>query len=535
MTVLIVDDQINVVSGLVLGIHWDKIGITKVLKAYNAYEAKEQLKKTEADIVLCDIEMPVENGLSLCTYCREQGYSSKFIFLTAHADFMYAKEAIQLGGFDYVLQPASYEEIEKVILRAKDQVLLSKKVAQMEKSRHLFIKQRDSLIEGLCREWCFDKGTDWERMRSKLKDLGIVLFEDKTSWLCLIHFFEKSHMLQDWEDSLIAYAISNILQELFYPYGYHCLCWIAKEGDYAVYIYAGEDGIIPEESLNNQLEKFRKCFISYYSQDLSCYIKVCDSPQKLPEEYEFLVNMRRNNVGAQAEIFWSDQQTRYKLENIQLTKIGEQWESLLKNKLYDSFASNAKEQLYHLCRNENINAEILNRFYQEFMRIIYLHINALNVSVNDLFQNAQDLENACSAYTSVKKMEWLIEYVHAYFNETEVSPEHAKTQIDSIFQYIRMHLDQDIRRTDIAEAVHLNPNYISRLFKSIVGISLKEYILQEKMKLAAHFVRETNLPISVIAMKVGYTNFSLFTQTYKKMNGGFTPMEERKQYETEEI
>ena len=50
MTVLIVDDQINVVSGLVLGIHWDKIGITKVLKAYNAYEAKEQLKKTEADI-----------------------------------------------------------------------------------------------------------------------------------------------------------------------------------------------------------------------------------------------------------------------------------------------------------------------------------------------------------------------------------------------------------------------------------------------------------------------------------------------------
>ena len=65
MTVLIVDDQINVVSGLVLGIHWDKIGITKVLKAYNAYEAKEQLKKTEADIVLCDIEMPVENGLSL--------------------------------------------------------------------------------------------------------------------------------------------------------------------------------------------------------------------------------------------------------------------------------------------------------------------------------------------------------------------------------------------------------------------------------------------------------------------------------------
>lgn len=535
MTVLIVDDQINVVSGLVLGIHWGKIGITKVLKAYNAYEAKEQLEKTEVDIVLCDIEMPVENGLSLCTYCKEQGYSSKFIFLTAHADFMYAKEAIQLGGLDYVLQPASYEEIEKVILRAKEQVLLSKKVARMEKERHLFIKQRDSLIEGICREWCFDQRTDWTRIRSKLQDLGIVLREDKTSWLCLIHFFEKSCLLQDWDDSLIVYAISNILQELFYPYGYLCLCWIAKEGDYAVYIYAGEDGIMPEESLNHQLEKFRKSFIDYYQQEICCYIKVCNSPQKLPEEYELLANMRRDNVDAQTGIFWGDQQTGYKPENIQIIRIGEQWEALLKNKLYNSFATDAKEQIYRMCRNENMNAEILKRFYQEFMRVIYLHLNSVNVSADELFQNAQDLENACSAYTTVKKMEWLIEYIHAFFNETETSFEYSKTQIDSILQYIRMHLDQDIRRSDIAEAVHLNPNYISRLFKSVEGISLKEYILQEKMKLAAHFVRETNLPISVIAMKVGYTNFSLFTQTYKKMNGGSTPMDERKQYETDEM
>ena len=42
-------------------------------------------------------------------------------FLTAHADFGYAQTALTLGSFDYILQPARYEEIENSILRAKGQ------------------------------------------------------------------------------------------------------------------------------------------------------------------------------------------------------------------------------------------------------------------------------------------------------------------------------------------------------------------------------------------------------------------------------
>ena len=65
MNVLIVDDQINVVSGVMFGVHWDHLWIEQVYKAYNAYEAKQILQEKQVDIMLCDIEMPVENGLSL--------------------------------------------------------------------------------------------------------------------------------------------------------------------------------------------------------------------------------------------------------------------------------------------------------------------------------------------------------------------------------------------------------------------------------------------------------------------------------------
>ena len=83
MNVLIVDDQINVVSGVMFGVHWDRLGISQVYKAYNAYEAKQVLLEKQVDIMLCDIEMPVENGLSLLAWCRKQEMDVETIFLTA--------------------------------------------------------------------------------------------------------------------------------------------------------------------------------------------------------------------------------------------------------------------------------------------------------------------------------------------------------------------------------------------------------------------------------------------------------------------
>ena len=62
----------------------------------------------------------------------------------------------------------------------------------------------------------------------------------------------------------------------------------------------------------------------------------------------------------------------------------------------------------------------------------------------------------------------------------------------------------------------MNPEYLSRLFKKVKGISLSDYIVQEKLKIAISLLEGTNLPVSVIATNIGYTNFSYFTQVFKK-------------------
>ncbi len=122
MTVLIVDDQPDVVRGEEQGVNWKKLGIDTILTAYSVPEAEKLLLSQQVDILLCDIEMPPRSGLELLEKIREEKLRTRCIFLSAHAEFTYAQEAVRLGGFDYILQPAPYRDIEQAVLRAMDDI-----------------------------------------------------------------------------------------------------------------------------------------------------------------------------------------------------------------------------------------------------------------------------------------------------------------------------------------------------------------------------------------------------------------------------
>lgn len=95
-------------------------------------------------------------------------------------------------------------------------------------------------------------------------------------------------------------------------------------------------------------------------------------------------------------------------------------------------------------------------------------------------------------------------------------------------KYVEDHLDQPLRVNDVADALFLSSNYLSRLFKSKCGVSLKQYIVNRKMESAQLLLKTTSLPIGTIASKMGYDNFSHFSQVYRKTMG-VSPTEERKE------
>jgi len=129
MTILLIDDQPSILSALLAGIEWHKLGFTSILTASSAAKARRILTEHSVDIVVSDIEMPNEDGLSLLSWARSMGLNYECILLTAHADFFYAKQAITLNVFDYVVQPARFDDIARTVKRAIEKVQDSKKVS----------------------------------------------------------------------------------------------------------------------------------------------------------------------------------------------------------------------------------------------------------------------------------------------------------------------------------------------------------------------------------------------------------------------
>lgn len=122
MNLLLVDDEIITIKGIQKGIDWEALPFTHVFSAASAQEAREIFKENTIDIMICDIEMPGENGIRLLEWVREQGYGTECIFLTCHEEFEFARKALQLKGMDYLLKPLPYDELQEKLKQAADKV-----------------------------------------------------------------------------------------------------------------------------------------------------------------------------------------------------------------------------------------------------------------------------------------------------------------------------------------------------------------------------------------------------------------------------
>lgn len=91
--------------------------------------------------------------------------------------------------------------------------------------------------------------------------------------------------------------------------------------------------------------------------------------------------------------------------------------------------------------------------------------------------------------------------------------------IESAIVYIAEHLAEHITLRDVSQAVYLSPSHFSRLFTQKVGIPFNEYLLSRRIATAKTLLCETNLPIELIAAKIGMNSASQFSQTFKRVIG----------------
>ncbi len=208
MNILIVDDQPSIVASLLTGISWHSMGFDNVFTAISVLAAKEILLKEKVDILLTDIEMPVENGISLLAWVREQGLDVEGIFLTSHPDFFYAKQAISLGAVDYVLQPAKNDDIIRAVENARARIMKYQRLDNIKINKFSSAAQ-NTAIRSFFESWPAPGDLDvqgaLEQKVNGLKEMGINCHKEEAVCVLWTEIVRWLKIPQEWMEILVQY------------------------------------------------------------------------------------------------------------------------------------------------------------------------------------------------------------------------------------------------------------------------------------------------------------------------------------------
>ncbi len=220
MNILLVDDNVYVLEGLLAGIDYPSLGIGQVFTAKSMQEAVELLETEEIPLVLTDIEMPDGSGLELLEWINENEPATVTIFCTSFADFDYAKRAVELHSFDYYLKPVRYDELQQLLKRAADEVhtrMQTKKKAFYSElwMSSISLRKRHFWEDVLLKIDSYDEDElDFLAQQSHLPYSKSSCFT-----LALLCFQKEQSKMEGFSEKLERFVMCNITEELSEPAG----------------------------------------------------------------------------------------------------------------------------------------------------------------------------------------------------------------------------------------------------------------------------------------------------------------------------
>lgn len=120
--VILIDDEMLIRKLVRMKLDVDGLNLEIVGEHSNGLEAMEAINETKPDIVISDICMPEEDGISFGEKCIKAFPNTKIIILTGFDDFDYVRRSLKAGVFDYLMKPVQAEELNASVARATAQI-----------------------------------------------------------------------------------------------------------------------------------------------------------------------------------------------------------------------------------------------------------------------------------------------------------------------------------------------------------------------------------------------------------------------------
>ena len=208
---LLVDDEVNILKNLQAVVPWEALDIDVVGAARNGQQALEIARKERPSIILCDIRMPLLDGIGFLEALRSFDKEAEVIMMTGYQDFSYVRSVVRYEVKDYLLKPIDYEELTRTIERLAEEVReRSRQRKNVQKEwRRMFHLAYEKVLYDLLVD--LDSGS-----ADTLKRLQEIETEGLTFVMMLVDVADYSRKEAAWNDKerkLWNFAVSNILQD----------------------------------------------------------------------------------------------------------------------------------------------------------------------------------------------------------------------------------------------------------------------------------------------------------------------------------
>lgn len=504
--VVLIEDEKVVLKGMTMVLQKEE-DVFLAGTAGNGTDGLALIYREQPDVVLTDIRMPGLSGLDMIQQAQNRLPDTVFIIFSGFSEFKYVQKAIGLGVLAYLEKPVTVKDLRGALKKARDLVDYKKSYLQMKACTQQV--NRVLVEQALYNLMNQPTGMEQSNMERLLEVGEHLCFSTEVAVLCVGKLCCKDSEVDEYRKLIQTMTFSvagrhsfdiytlTVEEQLYFVY-FNQECQLFPFYDEI----SRQRQILDEQGLSfcagisrihQSIYELKNAFIE--ARNAQSYASFLDSEEiVLSEDVAY-----QNNIPAEISDSQYSMEFNFRLQNFD--------ECRKQVKAYLSYLSGA-----------GIMPELLRR---ECLDLIYM---IKKLALESGLVPEGDLPPV--GHGEMRRMEtcdeitgWASDVAEQFLQKAEQGRDTGRERPAGIVKkYIDMHYSESITLDTLAEQVHMNPTYLSVVFKKEEGISYSHYLAQVRIRQAAQLLQKGEKAKDV-CKKVGYFDYRYFNKQFKKYLG----------------
>ena len=522
-SVLLVDDEEDVIRIIMKKLDWESMGLTIIGHAANGVEALEMAEELSPDIVMTDIKMPYMDGLTLCRKLKELSRTIRVIIFSGFDEFEYAKEAIKMEAEEYLLKPVNAVELKEVFERVKndlDRELDEKR--NTDKLREYYMESLPVLQESFY--MALLEGRIVPEQINRYVENYQVHLNGPYYVVAVLHISQQSLEEESQMDPFLqAVSVRKFAEEQAEDR------WRSR-----FVIYLGDIIMISqmnsrEEMLEytNEMDRLCRMAKKVCNARITAGIGyLCDNLEQLPLSYQgakqavsyrvLYGNTRAISISEvepaeHTDLNWEDAYSSYIQRIMRKVRVGEQ-----------DGLEEAISQFTAWLSGEQLSMQKYRIVMMELVAELFRFTASHGLNPEGVFGGNGDVYSQVLQMESAEVLDRWLRRVCANLQNDVANERQDSTKlfVKNAEEYVKEHFaDQDLSVDEVCRKLNVSAAYFSTIFKKETGKTFVRYLTDYRMEKAVSMLMTGNEKTYVIAEKVGYAEPNYFSYVFKKQFG----------------